>query len=488
MHNTPFFPEWRHRLAPMGRRLGKVRQHSLVWLEKLFEEWIEPDALSQERKGNHSRQRIFTLRRTFWGFLYQALNPSSSCREVVRQVQALLSLHSEEPFSVDANTSAYCQARSRLPLARLKGIRHTVAEKAERRLSQARQYWHGLKVKVIDGTSTTLPDTPKNQKIYPQSRSQKPGCGFPLMKLVGIFSLGSGVLLDYAKGNKHRHEISLLQELLGLFGPGDLALADRGFSSYVSISLLIERGAQCLFRLHQARKADFRKGRRLGRNDRLLTWKRPAQKPKYLPLELWLLVPETLSVRMVRFRLDVPGYRSQEVILVTTLIDPKKFSARELAELYARRWRVELWFRDIKTTMGMEALRCQSPQMAHKEVEMYLIAYNLIRAIMVAAGSAHDVPIESLSFKGSVDSTRQYSIAIAQAPTLKKQRQLRQELLRVIALDCLPNRPGRREPRAVKRRPKPYALLNKHRKKFKETSHRNRYWKNNPRKARRASR
>lgn len=459
-----------------------MRQQSLVRLERLFGEWIEPDLLSQTGEGSNSRQRVFTLRRTFWGFLHQALNPACSCRESVRQIQALLSLHSDEPVTIDENTSAYCQARNRLPLERLKRIRHKVAAKTEKRLPQARRLWHGLRLKVVDGTSTTLPDTPENQELYPQSRTQKPGCGFPLMKLVGVFSLSSGVLLDYVKGNKHQHEISLLQKLLALFEPGDLVLADRGFSSYVSLSLLLERGAECLFRLHQARKADFRKGKRLGRNDRLITWEKPMHKPHYLPQLLWHFVPEQLNVRMVRFRLDVPGYRSREVILVSTLIDPEKYPARELAELYARRWLVELWFRDIKTTMGMEALRCKTPQMAHKELEMYLIAYNLMRAIMTAAGATHEVPLERLSFKGSVDAARQYSIAIAQAPSQKKQRRLQAELLQVIALDRLPDRPGRQEPRALKRRAKPYTLLSTHRRRFKDKSHRNRYWKSNPRK------
>jgi len=472
-------------MAALGRRVKKVRQQSLVRLERLFGELIESDLLSQAKAGSNSRKRIFTLERTFWGFLYQALNPGSSCREIVRQVQALLALHNDDPPFVDEDTAAYCQARSRLPMERLKSIRHKVAGKAEQLMPEATRLWHGLQVKVVDGTSATLPDTPKNQKVYPQSRTQKPGCGFPVMKLIGVFSLSSGVLIDYVRGNKHHHEISLLQRLLGLFGPGDLVLADRGFSSYVSISLMLQRGAECLFRLHQARKADFRKGNRLGRNDRLITWEKPVHKPPYLPWDLWHLVPEQLTVRMVRFRLNVPGYRSQEVILVTTLTDPTAFLPQDLAELYARRWRVELWFRDIKTTMGMEALRCKSPEMAHKEVEMYLIAYNLIRATMAMAGMAHNVPMEQLSFKGSVDSVEQYSVAIAQARNQKKQRQLHRELLQVIAFDRLPDRPGRREPRAVKRRPKPYTRLSKHRHQFIERPHRNRYWRAKPRKARR---
>lgn len=481
MH-TPLFPQWRQRLGALGRRVENIRQQSLLQLELLFGQWIAPHLLSQADEGPNSRARIYTLRRTFWGFLWQALNPACPCREIVRQIQALFTLNNGG--KVDEDTGGYCQARLRLPLEVLQRIRYALAARVEQFLPDAQQLWHGFCPKVLDGTSTTLPDTDKNQRAYPQSRTQKPGCGFPLLKLVGIFSLASGVLLDYAKGNKHQHELGLLDKLMDRFRPRDLVLADRGFSNYVLMGLLLLRGVNCLFRLHQSRPVDFRKGKRLGKGDRLVTWSKPKQKPRYLPQKWWKRVPSELSVRLIRFRLEVPGYRSKNVVLVTTLTDPK-YSAQELAQLYARRWRIELWFRDIKTTMGMESLRCKSPAMAHKELEMYLIAYNLIRGLMVEAGIIYDVPLDRISFKGTVDAARQYSLALAQAGKKKKQRQLVADLLRVIALDQVPDRPGRREPRAVKRRPKPYPLLNKPRHQFKEVTHRSRYWKNNPRNAKR---
>ena len=482
MLNTPFFPPWRSRLAAFGRRVQRLRQESLLHLELLFGELIPPGLLSQAEEGANSRQRVYSLRRTFWGFLYQALNPACPCREVVRQIQALFCLNNRG--YVDEGTGAYCQARLRLPLDILQRIRHAVAARADKLLPLAQQLWHGLFPKVIDGTTVTMPDTPKNQRAYPQLRSQKPGCGFPLMKIVGIFSLSSGVLLDYAKGNKHQHELALLHKLLDHFKPRDLAIADRGFSSFVLIALLLLRGVGSLFRLHQARRLDWRKGKRLGKNDRIVTWSKPGMKPRYLPQYLWKLVPSQLQVRVLRFHLEVPGFRSQSVTLVTTLLDAQAYPAQEVAHLYARRWKIELWFRDIKTSMGMEVLRCQSPRMVHKELEMFLIAYNLIRALMAEAGALHDVPVDRISFKGTVDAARQYSIAIAQARSKKKQQTLVADLLTILARDALPHRPGRCEPRAVKRRPKPFPLLNRHRHHFKEISHRNRYWKNNPRKTR----
>lgn len=479
---TPLFPQWRQRLAAFRPRVQRLRQESLLHLEQLFGRLIPPGLLSQADEGPNSRVRVYSLRRVFWGFLFQALNPLCPCREVVRQIQALLRL--QDRGAIDAGTSAYCQARLRLPLELLQRLRHAVAAQAEKFVPSAQELWHDLRPKVIDGTTTTLPDTLKNQRAYPQSRTQKPGCGFPLLKLVGIFSLASGALLDYAKGNKHQHELTLLQKLLDHFRPGDLAVADRGFSSYVLLALLWLRDVDGLFRLHQARSVDFRKGRRLGQDDRLLTWRKPKQKPRYVPQKWWQRVPAELAVRVLRFRLEVPGYRTQSVTLVTTLLDPEKYPAQEVAELYARRWRIELWFRDLKTSMGMETLRCQSPRMAHKELEMYFIAYNLIRALAVEAAAIHHVPVVRMSFKGTVDASRQFSIAIAQARSNKKRRELVAELLRVIALDQLPDRPGRREPRARKRRPKPYPLLNKHRRLYQEIGHRNRHWKNNSRKTR----
>jgi hypothetical protein len=463
----------------MGQRVQRLRQQSLLELDRLFEPFLPPELLAQADEGPNSRERIFSVRRTFFGFLYQVLNPSCACREVVRQIQALFALHNGA--RVEEGTGAYCQARARLPCDILPSLRCAAAAHAEK----ARQLWRGLCVKVIDGTSSSLADTSANQRAYPQTGSQRPGCGFPLVKLVGVFSLATGALLDYAKGNKHQHELGLLQRLMHQFKPGDLVLADRGFSTYTLLALFLSRGVHSLFRLHQARPSDLRKGKRLGKNDRLLVWHKPCQRPRYLPKALWKAIPAQLSVRVLRFNLHVPGFRVHCVTLVTTLLDPEAYPAEQLAFLYARRWRIELWFRDIKTSMGMEVLRCKTPAMVHKELEMFLIAYNLIRCLMSEASLRYDVAMGSLSFKGTVDAVRQFAGALAQTRSRKKQKQLMDKLLEVIADDRLPERSGRHEPRAVKRRPKPYPLLNRPRKQFKEIPHRNRYWKNHPRKIKR---
>jgi hypothetical protein len=472
---TPFFPAWRARLAAFGRHARVFRSQPLPHLEKLFGRLLPPALLAPSAQGANSRQRLYSLRGTFWAFLWQTLNPQCPCREVVRLLQGLFCLRQQR--SAQAGTSAYCQARQRLPLSVLQQARVAAAAHTLKLLPKAQSHWRGFALKVVDGTTLSLPDTPKNQRAYPQSASQKPGCGFPLMKLVGLFSLGSGALVGYAKGNKHQHELPLFRQLWDQLSPGDLLLADRGFASYVVLALLEKLGVACLFRLHQARPADLRQGLRLGPNDRLFTWSKPRLKPRYLPQNLWKKVPDELVVRVLRVRASVPGFRTQSVTLVTTLTDAQAFPACELAQLYLRRWSIELWWRDIKTSLGMETLRCQTPAMLHKELEMYLIAYNLIRGLMVEAGALHDRPMEHLSFKGSVDTVRQFSPLLAQARAGKRRRALIGKLLAVIAQDVLPDRPGRREPRAVKRRPKPYPLLTQPRDQFREIPHRGKYRK-----------
>jgi len=471
---TPCFPAFRARLSALGRHVQRLRQQSLLHLDELFGPLLPPGLLSQSDEGINSRDRIYNVRRTFFGFLYQVLNPQCPCRQIVRQIQALFALQAKGP--VAGGTGGWCLARGRLPWDILPRLRCAVAAHAE----QVAQLWRGLRVKVVDGTSTSLPDTAKNQRAYPQPGAQKAGCGFPLLKLVGVFSLATGTLLDYARGNKHQHELNLLQKLMDQFKAGDLVLADRGFNSYTLLALLLLRGAHGLFRLHQRRPADLRKGKRLGKNDRLMVWRKPWlwQRPRYLCKAIWKRIPMELSVRVVRFTLAVPGFRAQSVTLVTTLLDAQAYPAQELARLYARRWRIELWFRDLKTSMGMEVLRCKSPKMAHKELEMFFIAYNLIRVLMTEAGAIYDVATERLSFKGTVDAVRQFSLAMAQARSRKKQKQLMADLLEIIARDQVPERPGRREPRAVKRRPKPYQLLNRPRHQMKELQHRSKYRKN----------
>jgi hypothetical protein len=257
-------------------------------------------------------------------------------------------------------------------------------------------------------------------------------------------------------------------------------MGDRAYGEYATVAGLQQRAVDVIARLHQRRKVDFRKAKRLGKNDGLFTWKRGYQQSEIFTKQEWSLLPETIQVRILRFLIEVPGFRSHQITLVTTLLDPKLFPAHQLAKAYARRWRLEMCLRDIKTTLGMEALRCQSPARARKEMLAFLIAHNLTRCVMAEAASFYAADLERLSFKGTLDALRQYSAAISAARNQKMRKQLWRDLLLNLVRDQVPLRPERSEPRAIKHRPKPYPLLNKPRRQFKEIPHRTRYWKNNP--------
>jgi Transposase DDE domain len=479
MPMTPYFPTLRSRLAALGRRTAQtLRQTTLSQLQEHLRDLLPVPLLSAQDEGPNSRDRIYSLRLTCECFLWQILKPRTSCREVVRQVQALFRLHSRG--QVDEGDSAYVQARHRLPRERLEKVLVATAQAADRRVGSVGQL-QGRPVKVADASSTQLADTAENQKRYPQPASQKKGCGFPVMKLVALFSLTSGALLNVILGSLHHHDLRLLRGLWEQLKKGDILLGDRAFGEYTTLAGLPTQGVDVVARLHSRRKVDFRKARRLGHQDGLFVWTKGYQQSEILSASEWALLPAQITVRIVRFTATIRGFRSRRITLVTTLLDPKLYPAQELVSLYARRWRLELCFRDLKTTMGMEQLRCKSPDMAEKELLAYLIAHNLIRCVIAEAVALHQVDLEGVSFKGSVDALRQYSDAIAQARNRKMRRQLWEDLLLNLARDLVPDRPNRIEPRAVKRRPKPYPLLNKPRRKFKEISHRNRYWKGRPR-------
>jgi len=477
--NTPCFPAFRSRLAALGRRSAPaLRQATLAQLQQHLRDFLPPPLLSAEDDGPNSRDRVFSLRLTLECFLWQMLQPRTSCREVVRQVQALFRLHGKRP--VDAGDSAYVQARQRLPRERLEKALAATAQAARGRAGHA-DALQGRPVKVVDGSTTQLADTSENQRRYPQPATQKPHCGFPVLKLAVLFCLHSGAVLNVLWGSLHDHDLRLFRQLWDQLKVGDVLLGDRAYGEYTTLAALPTRGVDVVARLHQQRKVDFRKARRWGKNDGLFVWTKGWQQSEILSAQEWALLPEQITVRLLRFTATIRGFRGRRITLVTTLLDPQLYPAEQLAALYARRWRLELCLRDLKTTLGMEQLRCKSPEMAEKELLAYLVAHNLIRCVMAEAAAHYSVDLERVSFKGSVDALRQYSAAIAQARNQKMRRQLWEDLLLNLARDLVPRRPDRQEPRAVKRRPKPYPLLNQPRHRFVEIPHRNRYWKGRPR-------
>ncbi len=478
MH-TPYFPALRSRLAALGRRTAQtVRQATLGQLQEHCRDFIPAPLLCAEDDGPNSRERIFSLRLTCECFLWQMLKPKTSCREVVRQVQALFRLAGRG--LIDEGDSAYVQARHRLPKERLEKALTATAQAADRRAGCGGQL-QGRPVKVVDGSTTQLADTPENQKRYPQPSAQKPGCGFPVMKFVALMSLTSGAILNVILGSLHHHDLRLLRALWDQLKKGDILLGDRAYGEYTTLATGPKQGVDVIARLHQRRKVDFRKAERLGKNDGLFVWTKGCQQSEILAATEWALLPAQITVRIIRFRATIRGFRSRRITLVTTLLDPKLFPAQDLIALYVRRWRLELCLRDLKTTMGMEELRCKTPEMAEKELLAYLVTHNLIRGLIAEAVARYPVDLERVSFKGSVDALRQYSDAIAKARNQKMRHQLWDDLLLNLARDLVRYRPNRNEPRAVKRRPKPYPLLNQPRHRFVEISHRSRYWKGRPR-------
>jgi len=478
MH-TPYLPAWRSRLAALGRRAARaVRQATLAQLQEHLRDFLPAPLLSAEEEGPNSRERIFSLRLTGECFLWQVLKPHTACREVVRQVQALL--RSQGRPLIDEGDSAYVPARQRLPRQRLEQALIATAQAADHRPGSGGQLG-GRPVIAVDGSTVPLADTPKNQRRYPQPSTQKPGCGFPVLKLAVLFSLTSGAILRVLTGSLRHHDLRLLRGLWDALIQGDILLGDRAYGEYTTLAGLPRQGVDVVARLHPRRQVDFRKARRLSHHDALFVWTKGYQQSEILSAQQWARLPAQITVRILRFTATIRGFRARRVTLVTTLLDPKLHPAEQLIALYARRWRLELCLRDLKTTMGMEQLRCKTPDMAEKELLAYLVAHNLIRCVMAEAVARYAVDLERVSFKGSVDALRQYSDAIAQARNRKMRRQLWEDLLLNLARDLVRYRPNRTEPRAVKRRPKPYPLLNRPRHRFKEVPHRNRYWKGHPR-------
>jgi hypothetical protein len=479
---TPFFNVFHRHLfgkAPLSG-LQELLRHSpqipaISHYQELFGKLVPQALLAPQKRGVNSRQRFFSCSVTFWSFLAQVLQPGSSCRDALRRLNAWWQWHFPNQALPSHDTSAYCQARARLAESTLQGLCSHLAQQLEQQVGED-QLWLGRTVKIIDGTSVSMPDTAANQKLWPQSSAQKPGCGFPLLKLLGVFSLQSGALLDLTIANQRHHDAHLARQLWPQFQAGDIVLADRGFCSFGDLAQLQDAGIDVVMRLHQARKTDFRRGKRLGPNDRLVLWTKPLPSTSRWTKERLKTLPDTLQLRLVRYRIEIPGSRCQEVILVTTLLDAQRFSSTQLAQLYFQRWAVELHFRQIKIFLGMDVLRCLSPAMVRKELLMHLVAYNLIRALMQRAALIYHVPLGRLSFKGTLDSLHHFAEALHAAhskPT--RQRQLFDALLITIAADQVPLRPNRSEPRAKKRRPKNYHLLTKPRHSMVLSQHRSRH-------------
>ena len=413
-------------------------------------------ALRQEKAA--WREDVYTPLLTLWAFLGQVLCPDGSCRAAVARVLAWLVARGEPPCT--AKTDPYCKARQRLPEALLRRlVRETGRSLHEQ--APAEWLWKGRRVKLVDGATVSMPDTPANQAAYPQHNAQAPGVGFPLARLVVVFCLACGTVLDAALGRyqgKQAGETALLRGLDGALQAGDVLLGDRCYGGWFDLALLAERGVDAVVRLHQQRRCDFRRGRRLGRDDHVVAWAKPAPRPEWLDEETYARLPERLEVREVRVRVGQAGFRTESLVVVTTLTGAA-VTAADLAGLYRARWHAELDLRSLKVTLGMDVLRCKSPAMVRKEVWAHLLAYNLLRALLARAALDLGCPPRWLSFKGALQALRAFGERLAEADAATA-AELYAWLLIAIGSHQVGDRPDRVEPRKRKRRPKHYPLLN----------------------------
>jgi hypothetical protein len=469
---TPDFAPWTASFAQQVHRLRTTTTTGLQQFEALFSPWIVSWRLAPQDEGPHSRNRCWSLRLVFWTFLWQVAQAGASCREAIRQAQALCQSHGR--LTPPDTNSPYCQARALLPLERLEEIHGAILAQAERLLA-AKDRWCARRVLAVDGTTVTAPDTSANQKAFPQQTSQKPGCGFPLIRILALLSLGSGLISAWATGCWSGHELNLLHTLWEHLRPQDVLLGDRGFCSWGLIAQCLERQIDVVFRVKGSRRGDFRRGQRLSRDERLVRWRKPRERAWTISAQEWARLPAELTLRVVRCRLEWRGFRTHQVLLVTSLLDRTQYPAQALSQLYYRRWAMELTLRNIKTTLQMDRLSCKTPQNLEREIRMHFLVHNLVRCLMLQSARTYQVALDRISFAGSLAAARRYAEALLQARSRHRRDKLRSELLRVLASDLVPDRPGRREPRAVKRRPKPYPLLPMHRHRFLEIPHQNRY-------------
>ncbi len=428
--------QYRQQISRRAQRVDAVGFFNLLTGPELLE-------VTESHLPEH-RERLYPPTVTLSMFMRQALDADGSCQKAVNSWAAQ---RSAEGLSVQSVcTGGYCKARERLPFSMVTGLTQAVGELVSAR-AKAGWRWRGRHVKLVDGTGFSMPDTLENQEHYPQPSSQAEGVGFPLARVVGVICLATGAVIDAAIGphtGKGSSELGLLRTLGAAFSPGDVMLADAFYCNYFLIATMIAAGVDVLFEQNGTRHTDFRHGTSLGRRDHLVSWAKSKIRPEWMTVQQYAEFPEELTVREVQ----IDGQ-----VLVTTLLHPRKVSKGALDELYARRWHVELDLRNIKTTLGVEVLRCLTPRMVEKELWVHLLAYNLIRLLMAQAALDAGVHPRQLSFKHTVQLWAEWTAHHVDPSTDPD------TLFRLIAQPTVGNRPGRIEPRARKRRPKPYPWL-----------------------------
>ena len=480
-NNQPFLSGFPTQICGSARRRlqdviaakrRELNESSIATYAMQFSHVLPADFLQGLSVSRRIRQYCNVV--VFWVWLAQILEANASLSKAVSLVQAWCDgLGLPVPGK---DTSAYSKGRGRLKTEFLNAVNKRVNSHMAARIRPADTY-HGHIVKSIDGSSVALDDTEENQAEYPQPIGQKPGCGFPVMGIMGVLNHSHGGWEDFAQGGQSAHDAPISHKLIHCFNPGDILCGDRAFGTYEFMSTLQKREVDTLMRLNQARHRvlDWREGKRMGKNQRMVTWKKPKTQPATSVMDAaeWEALPDEMEVRLIRFHFEDRDGKKRRMVLSTTLLDHEKYDWQELAALYAQRWDIELRLRDVKTTLGLEHLRVKLPENARKTLQMALIAYNLIKSSCQEAAGTAGKDLRLMSFKGALDTvvanTARY---LRRQKHVVKIREIWESTIAMIAEKAVHFRPFRHEPRAQKKRPKTFSYLTKPRAEYREIPHR----------------
>ena len=399
---------------------------------------------------------------TLWAFVWQILKGYASCGDAVGQITKWHVQQGRKPCSPD--TGHYCEVRRRLSLQFLRTLFRLQYEKAMKEVPRAWKWLGKHDVKVVDGTTFMMADTKANRASFPPQQEPSPGTRYPIIRAVGLFSLTLGLLKDFAYGpyeGKGTGESNLFRQLFCHINAGDVILGDKYYCSYQDVHQILARGAHVVVKHFQYR-TNLKLVKRLGKQDAIYRWKRPRHARQKMSAADFAALPEQILIRIIKVRVNTPGFRVDQFEIATTLLDAKQYSADAIADLFFRRWRVELYFDDFKTSLGLEMLRCKSPEMIEKELVVGFLAYNTVRIQMAQAAECFDVPLDEISFTATMNAMVTFQDAHQPEEIATK--------LATIVQTRVGHRPGRSEPRAVKRRSKPYDRLDHGRPTFTENT------------------
>jgi hypothetical protein len=440
---------------PFAARQQLARQPGLPFADQLPAPLIHDTALSL---GYRFRERIFTPAVTLWTFLSQVLDPDHSCRQAVARLLAYRTAQGLRRCSPD--TGAYCRARARLPEELLKQLTRSTGRQLLEQAPKA-WLWKDRPVKVVDGTGISMPDTEANQKAYPKSKKLAPGVGFPVLRLVVVFSLAVGTVLEAAMGafqGKGTGELSLFRQLAEQFERGDIVLGDRLYGTYWNVAQGLVNGVDFVVRLHAGRTPVWFRGRGHRKDNRRVWWHKPPR-PDWMGEADYERLPQKIRLRAVRIDVRQKGFRTRRLVLITTLLDAEAVSGADLAALYRQRWQAELRLRSIKQGLQMDILRGKTPEMIRKEIWAHLLVYNLVRTVMAHAAALEALQPDEISFTGALQTINAFLPQMRAVATPEDAQALWEVLLWAVGSHQVGDRPNRYEPRAVKRRAKNFPRL-----------------------------